>query len=121
MVQFHWPTHPVQPPSARKRAVATLRARRHASPARAVPASSPFSAVDLLHDIDFEIALGHKLLELGILGFELAKAFDIGGLQLAQALAPGVDGLLAELMLLRNFGHLDCDRLLAGWPPSVLR
>src|SRR5262249_38931676 len=64
-----------------------------------------FFSVDLLHDIDLEIALGNELLELGVLGFELAKALNVGRIQLPESLAPGVDGLLADLVLLRNLGH----------------
>src|SRR5262249_51650903 len=77
---------------------------RQSSPAHAAPTSSPFSAVDLLHHVDLEIALGNELLELGVLSFELAKAFDISRIQLPESLAPGVDGLLADFMLLGNLG-----------------
>ncbi len=58
------------------------------------------------------IALGNQFLQLRVLGFQGAQPFDVGGLQLAKALAPSVNGLLADLVLLRDFG----DRATVGLP-----
>ena len=96
-------------------------ARRRAQPARGVPASSPLSAVDFLHGVDLEIALGDELLQLRVLGFELAQTPDIGGLQFAETAPPGVDRLGADLVLFRDLGNgcligfpQDRDHLLFG-------
>ena len=110
------PTHTQGPsgrcPAARKRAASTGRARTRAQPARGVPASSPLSAVDLLHGVDLQIALSDDALQLRVLDLELAQAFDVGGLQLAKTAPPGVNRLRADLVLPGDFG----DRCLVGLP-----
>ena len=57
---------------------------------------------DFLHHLDFEIALGHQLLQPRILRFELPQALDVVRLKTSETLAPSVDRLLADAVPL---GH----------------
>lgn len=65
----------------------------------------PFFCGDLLHDLDFEVALGQEFLEPCVLALELPQPLDLVGAHAAEALAPGVDRLLTDavpLGYLRN-------------------
>src|SRR5690606_3364382 len=74
-------------------------------PGRSGPASSPLFSVDLLQRLDGHVPLGPHPLELRILGFELPKPLHVGRIQLAEALAPAVQGLLVDLVLAGDLGH----------------
>jgi hypothetical protein len=54
--------------------------------------------VDLLHDLDLEIALGHELLQPGVLEIEMFQEADIIRLKRAELPFPGVDRLFAYPM-----------------------
>jgi hypothetical protein len=60
---------------------------------------------DLLHDLNLEVALGQELLQPGVLLLEAAKRLDVGGFELAVSLAPQVQRLLADAVLLRYFRY----------------
>jgi hypothetical protein len=62
-------------------------------------------SVDLAHQIDFQVPLGHKLLQLGVFDFEGFQALDVLRLQSVEVLAPTVDGLFADLVLLGDLGN----------------
>lgn len=68
------------------------------------PVRSPFFCSDLLHDIDLEIPVSNDLLEPGVLLFELPQNLEVCSLQRAKALAPGIDALLADPVLLSDLG-----------------
>src|SRR5690606_18205703 len=102
----------------------------------AAPAGSPFFCVDLLEHLDVEVSLGQQLLESGVLQLQRLQALDVVGLHLPEVLAPGVDGCIADLVLLGSLGHAGAvcltqhgnhllfsestlsHGLLAGWDPS---
>jgi hypothetical protein len=69
-----------------------------------ISASTPFFCSDLLHHFDFEIALGDKLLQPGILLLQLLQAAHIVAGRGAKLLAPRIDRLLADLMTLGDNG-----------------
>jgi len=52
------------------------------------------------HYIDLEVAPRHELLELRVLLLELPKPFHVHRFKLPESLAPGVDRLLADAVLL---------------------
>src|SRR5690348_8596864 len=89
--------------SARKLGAGNARAPSPKPPGPFGPASSPFSAIDLLQGLDRHFPLGNHALELRVLGLELPQSLHIGGVKLAEAPPPDVDRLLADLVLL---GHL---------------
>lgn len=62
----------------------------------AIRMRSPFFDWDLLHCVDSEIPLGDEFLQPSALTFEFAKALHIGGFHGAEALASGVNRLLAN-------------------------
>jgi hypothetical protein len=79
------------------------------------------SCGDLLHDFDLEVALCDELLQAVVLGLESLQSLRIGGFHGAETLAPGVDGLLADLVLLGDLRDgppigfaKDRDHLLVG-------
>src|SRR6476659_1861341 len=69
------------------------------------PARSPFFCGDFLHHLNLDIALRHQLLQPPILRLELPQALDIARLQTTEALAPGVDRLLADAVPLGHRRH----------------
>ncbi len=83
------------------------RPRSHANArlARAAPAGSPLSTVDLLEQVDVKIALSKQLLELGVLRLQRLQALHVGWLQAPEVLTPAVDRLLANPVLLGRLGH----------------
>src|SRR4029079_19584325 len=60
----------------------------HTPLAAGEPARSPFFCGDLLHHLNLEIALRHKLLQPRILRLELPQALDVARLQSTETLAP---------------------------------
>ena len=56
--------------------------------------------VDLLEYVNGEFTLGQQLLEPGVLSLKRSQSLDVLRRELAEVLAPGVDGLLADLVLL---------------------
>jgi len=77
--------------SSRRRGASTDRVGRRTQSARAAPAGSPLSAVDVLQDFDVQIALGQQLLQPRVLGLERLQALDVGRRQTAEVLTPVVD------------------------------
>src|SRR6516162_6387962 len=55
-------------------------------------------------DLDIEVALGQQLLEPGVLRLERLQVLDVARRELTEVLAPRVDGLLADLVLLGGLG-----------------
>lgn len=71
----------------------------HAGPEKPVCAGrvrSPFFCGNLLHHLDLEGAPRHWLLQPSVLLLEMAQALHVYRLQLAEALAPQVNGLVAD-------------------------
>src|SRR5690606_22637264 len=91
--------------SARRTGVASGRATSRSAPARSGPASSPLFSVDLLERVDGHLSLGHHALELRVLGFKLPQPLHVRRVQLAEALAPAVQRLFADLVLAGDLGH----------------
>src|SRR5471032_175429 len=60
--------------------------------------------VDLLEHVNGELALGQELLQPGVLAFERTQTLDVLRREFAEVLAPGVDRLLADLVLLGSLG-----------------
>lgn len=77
---------------------------------RAVPARSALFCGDLLHDLDFKVALGQQLLETGVFLLQRPQLFHVGRIQLAVALSPEIQRLLADTVLLGDLR----DRRLVG-------
>src|SRR6185312_10667609 len=99
------PTSIGQFPPARKHAASRCLAYRRRHTVRGVPAGLPFFSVDLLHDLDLEVPLRQQLLQLAILGGERLQLLHFRRLQLPEVLAPDVDRLLADPVLLGDLGH----------------
>jgi hypothetical protein len=57
------------------------------------------------HHLDLEVALGHQLLELGVLLLEMTQPLHVDRLELAEALAPQIDRLIRDPVLLGHFDH----------------
>jgi len=55
-----------------------------------------FSPQHLSDRIDLKVALGEQTLQTSVLGLELAQTADLGDLHVAVALAPAVEGALAD-------------------------
>ena len=75
--------------------------------------------VDLLEDIGVQISLGKELLQPAVLKLQGLQTLDVGRFHLAEVLAPGINGGVADLVLFGGLGHLraicfaqDCDHLL---------
>ena len=68
-------------------------------------ASLQFFAVDLAHQVDFQIAVGQQLLQLAVLGFQRLQALDVLRLQTVEMCTPTVDRLLTNLSLLGRLRH----------------
>lgn len=83
---------------------------------RAVPARSALFCGDLLHDLDFKVALGQQLLETGVFLLQRPQLFHVGRIQLAVALSPEIQRLLADTVLLGDLR----DRRLVGDLPGFL-
>src|SRR5579864_3872324 len=90
--------------SARRLGAGSAHAPSPKPPGPFGPASSPFSAVDLLQRLDRHLALGNHALELRILGLQLAQTLHIRRLELAEAASPHIDRLLTDLMLPGHVG-----------------
>src|SRR5690606_35018166 len=90
---------------AHRHAAATGRVRTPTRPVPAAPAGSPLSAVDLLEQINVEIALSEQLLKLGVLDFQGFEALHVCRVQTGKVLAPDVDRLFADLVLLGRLRH----------------
>lgn len=73
---------------------ASARAHRRAGPSPGVPAGSPLFCLNLLHDFDFQIALGQQLFEPGVLVTQRFQLLDIGHLHPVVEFAPPIDRLL---------------------------
>jgi hypothetical protein len=100
-----------RPGAARTLGEARFRARERTQPASVERTRLPFFSRNLFHHVDLEVALGHQLLELGVLLLELPKPLHVDRLQLAESLAPGVDRLLADAVLLGHLRHRTLVRL----------
>ena len=61
--------------------------------------------IDLLEYVNCELTLGQELLEPGVLAFERAQPLDALRRELAEVLAPGLDRLFADLVLLGSLGY----------------
>ena len=110
--------------AARRHVASTGHVRKRTRPARAVPASSPLSAIDLLERIDLEIALGKDAFELGVLAFECSQSLDIGRFKAGEMTTPVVDRLLADLVSsapLRRPATLSASRKIATICSSLNR
>ena len=64
---------------------------------------SRFFSVHLAHQVDFEIALGKQALELRVLELKRFQTLYVVWGEAGKVLAPDVDGLLADFVLLRGF------------------
>jgi hypothetical protein len=60
---------------------------------------------DLLYHVDVQIALGQHLLQPRVLGPQLALSSDLIHGHLLETLAPRLERLLADAVLLRRFRH----------------
>src|SRR5262249_55514983 len=59
-------------------------------------ARSPIFCSYFLHHLDLKIAFDNKLLQPRVLGLKLPQPANVARLEAAEALAPGVDRLLAD-------------------------
>jgi len=61
---------------------------------------APFFCGNLLHHLDFEVALCQELLQAGILLLQLPQPLNLVGVDAAETLTPGVNRLFADAVLL---------------------
>src|SRR5205823_9811994 len=125
-----WPTSgpgsstPIAPQrTACRSAAPRAHAPGHTPLAAGGPARSPVFCGDFLHHLDLEIALGHQLLQPGVLRLELPQAPDVARLQAPETLAPSVDRLLADPCRLATAetGSRSASRMIATICSSVNR
>src|SRR6476661_6020269 len=100
-----------EPPASHKLAVATDPDLAQSGSARDAPVGSPFFSVHLAHDVDFEVAFRQQALELGVLQLQGLQSLYVRRRQTGKVLAPDVDGLLTDLVLLGGLGNRRAVRL----------
>src|SRR5262245_53930320 len=99
-----------RPGAAHRRSGSRDLGRARTPPAPASPVRSPFFLLDLLHDLDGQVPLGHQPLQPLVLELKLLEAPNVRDLHPAVLLLPAVEGLLADAVLAAH----RCRRQTAG-------